>query len=1097
MSARVAIVHHIEQSFDRPVRLSTHWLRLRPAPETRARVTAYSLELDAEPHFLNWLRDPFENHLARLDLPEPLVRLGITVEVLADLEPVNPFDFLAEPEAAEYPFSYQVQLRKELAPYLNSGEPTPRLQSWFETLDRARTSTVERLTITNQRVHAFAQHPVSGAAGQLDLEALLARGTGTCWELAWLLTLSLRDLGLAARFTCGYRVVLAEPPGAEDGVSLHTWSETFVPGAGWLGLDPSTGLFTDETYIPLACAPDPMLVLPIVGSREVCQETRVESVQLRRLEPAKSNWPYSDTQWADIHALGSYLDSDLKRLGVALGSGMSLSFVSSDPGGAPEWNTLALGPSKRFLAERLLARLQQRLAPGGALQLGQGDWYASEALPRWRLGCYFRADGQSVWRNRALLAGTGSRGSLGSAGVAAFARILARALGVPPSAVIAAYEDPLHDLWSRRLWPPEISGALDLDDAKFRREFAERLSETRASPAGYVLPLAWDRAANRFASGRWVFRRTQLYLVPGDSALGYRLPLGSLIKDEGAMLEAQAERCPFEERGALPDFHIRIDGRQQAPEAPPSDLAAHTPRTAVCLQLRENQLCVFLPPLSHVEHYLELLAAIEAAAEAMAWGVVLEGYEPPEDHRLRRLVLEPDATVLRLHLPETQDWKSRLELLEVAYEEAFRAGLRSDRIGPDGSTIPSGGGGRLTLGGVRPADSPFLRWPDLLRGLVAYFQRHPSLSYFFAGRAIGPSGDAPRPDEGRDEACYELSIGLSCLPPGESFAIWRVDRVLRHLLCNPSGDITHAEIRMDQLYAPERASQRLGRICLHSFELAPHAQIAALQSLLAEGLLGRFARLSDSGELKRWGSALHDRFMLPQELWEDLRDVVQDLNAVGYPFQLEWFEPMMSLRFPVLGEVRIGSITIALRAALEPWPLLAEEVTGAGVTRFIDAANERVQTKVSGLAPGRYVLACNGNTVPLQSTGPHGEYVAGVRYKVANPPSTLHPTIPPVDALIFDLVDTWTARAIGGCTYFPPRPQLWGPVGIPLATEMSPTPGDGFAQPRVAVTPHPSLAQRLHRGRFHPYGSGVGPMSAPPRHTDSRRPYLLDLTQRP
>jgi uncharacterized protein (DUF2126 family) len=316
------------------------------------------------------------------------------------------------------------------------------------------------------------------------------------------------------------------------------------------------------------------------------------------------------------------------------------------------------------------------------------------------------------------------------------------------------------------------------------------------------------------------------------------------------------------------------------------------------------------------------------------------------------------------------------------------------------------------------------------------------------------------------------------------------------LLTDLTGDLKRAEIRVDQLYAPERASKRLGRIEIGAFETAPHAQIAALQSLLTLGLLGHFARSPDSGKLERWGTAIHDRFMLPHILWEDLRGVLRDLDASGYPFQLEWFESLKNLRFPTLGTVQIGTIAFELQTAHEPWPLLAEETTGDGVARFIDAANERMQTRLSGLTPSRYALVCNGHQVPLQATGVQGEFVAGVRYKIANPPATLHPTVLPVGALVFDLIDLWTGRAVGGATYLPPQPQLWGPVGSPLVPEPPPTAGDKPAPARVPPLPYLSLAPIGGSGRFLPYGSGVGEMAVPPLYLDAEYPYLLDLTHR-
>jgi uncharacterized protein (DUF2126 family) len=576
--------------------------------------------------------------------------------------------------------------------------------------------------------------------------------------------------------------------------------------------------------------------------------------------------------------------------------------------------------------------------------------------------------------------------------------------------------------------------------------------------------------------------------------MGYRLPLDGLIDDEAGVLEAQIERCPFEERGRLPDFHAGARSRHDRGPTEPSTRDDRPPRTALCVEGRAGELFVFLPPVSHLEHYLELVAAVEVGAEALNLPVSLEGYEPPEDPRLRRFLLEPEAGVLRLDLPETSSWDELRSVVSAAYEEAWRLGLSTERVSADdGRRLPAGGGGRLTVGGVSPAESPFLTRPEILRSLIAYWQRHPCLSYLFAGRLIGPSGSAPRPDEGRDEILYELSIALEHLPSGTSDKPWLADRVLRHLLTDPAGNLKRAEIRIDQLYAPERASLRLGSILINAFESAPEARLAALQSLLVLGLIGRFGRHPDSGELRRWGPALHDQFMLPDVLWDDLRMVVADLAAARYPFQLDWFEPLFELRFPVLGSLPIGPLMLELRSAHEPWPLLAEEVTGGGVARFIDAANERLQVTLSGAHPGRYVLACNGHRVPLQGTPTHGEYVAGVRYKVSNPPSTMHPTVWPVQGLVFDVIDTWTGRAIGGCTYLPPQPQIWGPIGTPAPPPPSGEPREG---PRFLPVPFLSMQAMGKSGRFLPRGSGVGRMAAPPRVDDEQFPYLLDLTHR-
>jgi uncharacterized protein (DUF2126 family) len=673
------------------------------------------------------------------------------------------------------------------------------------------------------------------------------------------------------------------------------------------------------------------------------------------------------------------------------------------------------------------------------------------------------------------------------------AQSLARGLGIDPARVVAAQEDPLHDLWRARVSAP-LAAPEVLRDARRRHALVESLSSPNRPPTGYVLPLSWDHARDGWVTGTWRFRRSELYLAPGSASIGYRLPLDSLIDDEAGVFEAQIERSPFEARGSLPDFHAGVRARHGRGPSAASTRDDHPPRTALCVEARPGGLSVFLPPVSNLEHYLELVAAVDVAAEAMAVPITLEGYPPPEDPRLRRILLEPDAGVVRLDLPETANTEQLRGVLSAAYQEAWSLGLSTERVsGDDGRRLPSGGGGRLTVGGISPSESPFLTRPEILRSLIAYWQRHPCLSYLFAGRLIGSSGSAPRPDEGRDEILYELSIALEHLPSGTSHQPWLADRVLRHLLTDPAGNLKRAEIRVDQLYSPDRAGLRLGRVLINAFESAPEMRLATLQSLLVLGLIGRFGRHPDSGELRRWGPALHDRFMLPDILRDDLRSVVGDLVAAGYPFQLDWFEPLLELRFPALGSVPIGPLTLKLQSAHEPWPLLAEEATGAGMARFIDASNERLQVTLSGAHPRRYVLVCNGNRVPLQDTATHGEYVAGVRYKVSNPPATLHPTVWPVQALVFDVIDTWTGRAIGGCTYLPPQPQLWGPIGTPALPPPDGGPREG---PRVFPVPLLSMQAMGRSGRFFPRGSGLGPMMAPPKIDDERFPYLLDLTHR-
>lgn len=1074
MTRRIALQHVVETRFVAPVRLSTHWLRLRPAPHARATVSAESLRIRTEPHFVNWTRDAFENHVARVDFPEPVRDVSIEVGLIAELGGQDPFDFLLDADAVEHPFEYAPQARRELAPYLHQEPTGPRLGWFCAALPRGPSNVVARLREVLLAVYESLAIARDDDADRIDVETSLARGAGPPATLAWVLVSALRSLGLAARFASGYRIVAGD---GEASASLHAWGEVFLPGAGWVGLDPSAALFTDDAYLPLACAPDPLRARPISGFHEACAGETSERIVVRVLAPAPPASPYSEATWAHVTATSRAVDAGLAAAGIRLGVARHLVFVSRRHGALPEWRTSALGATKREAAEALAGALGARLAPGSVVQSGQGEWFAGEPLPRWRLVCVGRADGRPLWRDPRRLARSGPHALVSPSRAEPFARTLARALGVSPAAPVAAYDDPLPRLGRAGVAPPP-----DLDDPERRRLAVDRLSAEHAgAPVGWVLPIAWDVTRDGWRSAPWRFRRTRIYLSPGTLPMGVRLPLASLPAGDGL---DDPVRCPFAPRGPLGDAH-ETAARTLRCEAAPSD--GVPPRTAVCVEVRDGRVHVFLPPLGRAEAYVSLVAAVEAAAAHEDVAVVVEGYEPPEDPRLTRIVFEPEAGALRVALPVVEGAAAHAAMLELVYGDAARLDLVAERTAADGAREPAGVPAPIVVGGPTPAESPFLFRPSLLRALVAHWQRHPSLSYLLGSGVVGADGDAARVDEGRADALVELATALERMPDGEAWPPWLGDRLLRHLLADVTGDGKRAELSIERLYDPADANRRLGELAFRGVGAPPCARTGVVQMLLVAALVARFARDPGRVPLASWNGDLHDRFLLPSVLWTDLGAVLADLDAAGYPLQRAWFEPFRDALCPRLGDLQLGDVALELRRAHEPWPILAEEATGAGMARFVDSANARLEVRLAGHSAS-HVVVCNGQRVPLRPLGEGDAWVGGVRYKRWHPPATLHPTTWPVGALVFDVVDAWTGRAIGGCTFVPAPPELAGAIAAPIAVDPPEAAGER-AHP-VIVVPH---GQRGAAGWFSRAGSGVGPMAVPPERVGHA--WTLDVSR--
>ena len=1054
MTIRVALDHRTTYRFERPVTIHPHTVRLRPAPHSRTPIEAYSLDITPKNHFINWQQDAFGNYLARLVFPEPASELSINVGVVADMTVINPFDFFVEDYAEHVPFSYPADLRSDLEPYLRRVDdgapgsgPSAQVLEWIDqhvpkpepvTVDADGEKSggmriVDFLVAVNQAVQRDVAYTVRLEPGVQSPDETLTKALGSCRDSAWLLVSVLRELGLAARFVSGYLVQLTSdissidgPDGpAADFTDLHAWAEVYVPGAGWIGLDATSGLFAGEGHIPLSCTPHPSAAAPISGATDFVGVDFEFSNTVRRVhEDPRVTKPYSDEQWEQVAALGRHVDSILSDRDVRLTMGGEPTFVSAFGTATPQWESAADGPEKRERAAELAELLRRRWATGGITHHGQGKWYPGEPLPRWQIGLTWRTDGEPLWRDPALLDEPWSPGPYldtpteAADKARALAHAIAARLGIGDDLVLPGYEDPLDTVLAEARQPrgdrPEDD--VEPDDPALASEtgragIVDRHDATVGTPAGWIIPVFPDPDGEGWATARWRMRRRHVFLTSGTSPMGLRLPLSSVAWGEAP---AETERSTFEERGDLPSGEPS-GGAESVRPAPvlPIDTS---PRTALVIEQREGHLFAFLPPLQRLEDAVDLLAAIESAAAETGTKVVLEGYAPPGDPRTKTITVTPDPGVIEVNVMPTSSWDELEELTTTLFDDARHAGLATEKFDTDGTHTGTGGGNHITLGGSTPAESPMLRRPDLLRSLITFWQHHPGLSYVFSGKFIGPTSQSPRVDEGRPETLYELELAFSELdamladaqvnhdPASEIDAdrsvdetwderrarrstsqLWLTDRLLRHLLTDITGNTHRSEFCIDKLYSPDSERGRLGLLEMRGFEMPPHPRLSLLQAALVRTLVARFWDEPYRAPLINWGTRLHDRFLLPAFAAADLRDVVADLNrylaetaaegpdGTAVPqFDEAWFNPFLEFRFPRLGEVDVAGVHLELRQAIEPWHVLGEEVSLTGTSRYVDSSVERVQIAVQGLVEGRHVVTCNGVPVPLVSTAGAG-----------------------------------------------------------------------------------------------------------------------------
>jgi len=1033
MGIQVAIRHHTKYIYDKAIKVWPQVIRLRPAPHSRTKIKAYSLNISPDHHFINWMQDPFGNYQARITFTDLVKEFTIDVEVIADLVTINPFDFFLEEYADQFPFKYDEVLAKELQAYLTLDNSGPLLDQLFEDCQQYKgINTVDFLVALNSHIYNHLDYTIRMETGVQAPEFTLDKKLGSCRDFAWLLVNLLRKFGLAARFVSGYLVQLTPDIKSKDGPSgpendftdLHAWAEVFIPGAGWIGLDSTSGLFAGEGHIPLACTPLPSSAAPVTGSTEVTEvkfefDNKVERIY----EAPRVTKPYTDDQWQKIKSLGFHVDKILQDNDVRLTMGGEPTFVSVDDMESEQWNNDADGEDKRNLAMQLTHQLKSSFAKKGLLHFGQGKWYPGEPIPRWQYAMLWRKDGAALWSDDKLLADPTKAGKSKSSDASTFMNRLAENLGIYSEYVQPAYEDKAYYEWEQSNLPDNFEED-DKEVSIARKTLVNIIAKGIDNATGYILPIKRNHDTKTWDSCLWTFKRDKIYLIPGNSEMGYRLPLDRISKHAEKAEDIVIPANHFEDETKLIDpgtFSAYLSTRAKAiknhKRINDHKVNVDTIKSTICAEVKNGNLYLFLPPIKDANAFLDLNYSIEKTAQELALPIIIEGYQAPYHKDILKLAVTPDPGVVEVNIHPANNWGDILENYNILFDAAEDVGLGTNKFLLDGKHTGTGGGNHITLGGSSPADSPLLRRPKLLRSMLNFWQNHPGLSYLFSSSFIGPTSQAPRVDEGRPDIIYELDIAFKELEKQKDPPFWMVDRIFRNLLTDITGNTHRAEFCIDKLYSPDSQSGRLGILELRGFDMPPHKEMCLVQLLLIRSLVATFWNNPYQHKLINWGTDLHNKYMMHHFVKEDIHEVINHLNDRGIAFSKEWLDIFLDFKFPSYGDININGINMTLRAGIEPWIVLGEEMSSTGTSRFVDSSVERLEVLVEDFNPERYYLLCNSIKVPLVKTSFRGKYVAAIRYKAWAPYSALHPTIEVNSPLIFDIYDSWNERSVGGCTY--------------------------------------------------------------------------------